>query len=236
VALILLMGALLARAFSLPYLVLLAGSVWLVTGLTFGTVRFAVRMATRAREETVAVRWLGRAIAILAAVAALAAFLSVAVAGMYVADGGYWPARYAITVVDPGGRPLPGVEIVLRGERRELRRSSDDARIGYWPLQEYEGRPLRTDARGELVVHQIDEGIQFGSSGCYLYGWDFETSSSRPDHKLEFRHPGFRPYTLDFWDLNRMASDAVGWPASVAVRVVLQPERAGEERSGTSGD
>jgi hypothetical protein len=213
----------LERARIAGYWWLLGPALWLVAGTVFGCVRILLRRCSGLAQQESKLDRVARPV--LAGVLALPAIVLLGnLADPSTAHGhdSYRRARYAITVVDPGGRPLSGVEVSLRGETMEPYQLDPEAPADHWPIQEYEGRPLLTDEGGRLVLHQSGRGPEWSNYAYSVFGMGFRTHCSRPDHALEFRRPGFRPRVLDYWDLNLRVADAPG--RTVDVWVVLQPE------------
>jgi hypothetical protein len=127
--------------------------------------------------------------------------------------GGYSPARYTFTVVDGQGLPIQGAQLSVLGPTRPARASDGcvedkpDEPVGSWPIFEAGGAPLVTDQDGRLVVHQQKARVQFSTWSSTLFGFIVATSTTRPDHALEFRHAGHRTVVLDFAALNRRACE-----------------------------
>jgi hypothetical protein len=78
-------------------------------------------------------------------------------------------------------------------------------RSGAWPILEADRGPLRTAGDGRLVVHQLEEWTQFSGWQRRVFGLVVASSSTKPDHVLEFRHAGHRPVRLDFDALDQRA-------------------------------
>jgi hypothetical protein len=164
--------------------------------------------------------------------------LLVAAPSIYVWDGMYRAARYTFVVMDPQGRPLADVEFVVHASEGpapgayEERADRKPPARAFSPIREYEGQPLRTDARGRLVVHQV--GIWLSGSGYTVFGINFEDDSHRPEYTFEFRRAGYNSRVLKLRDLNRLAAEEdhrrYQAPESrkrdpeVEVPVVLEPE------------
>ncbi len=218
--------------------------VYVVTSLAYGWLRWGLSGRSRrhpSREHRKA-RWARRIVAGVATVPVLFVVLLVAGAGAgsYHWDGGYAPARYAFTVVGADGDPIQGAELRVLGPTRDTRAEdwsqfvSWDTDLpvlsGSWPIYEFGPHALRTNARGQLVVHQVERGLQFGGFRSVVFGVTLEASTTKPDHALQFRCAGYQSRTLDFDALDRNAWKAresevegpAGIPlARVEVRVVM---------------
>lgn len=119
-------------------------------------------------------------------------------------DGGFYRARYVIRVEDPAGQPLQGVEFRVLGPSRRCH--EDGLEDGMWPVYEAGGRPLETDARGELVVHQPEGGLQYGGARWRLF-WIIPVGHFPPEFSCEFRKTGYRVTRMPFDEFNSRASD-----------------------------
>jgi len=225
--------------FLAPYWWLLGPVLWLVAGVTFGCIRWLLRRRERAQgAETKRQRRLRPVLAGLGTIPAVFLLLLVAAPSIYVWDGMYQPARYTFVVVDPDDRPLADVEFIVHtseglapGVYAEREDRTPSAR-SFSPIKEFGGQPLRTDARGRLVVQQV--GIWLGGSGYTVFAIDFENEGYEPEYTFEFRHHGYNSRVLKLCDLNRLAlrederrrqaSESRERRLEVEVRVVLEPE------------
>lgn len=216
---------------------------YVVSSLTYGWLRWITGGGGRRVRATTSRprQWTRRGLVALAALPLAGVILVLAGVGGYTGCGGYDPARYEFSVVDPDGQPIPGVALRVLGPSREVSAyvwndteepEGPRARLeGFWPVLEYSGDPLKTDAAGQLVVHQAEFTIHFSSSGVSIFGMHFETHSHGPRHAIELRHANFRPHVIQFMTLQEMALRTGAahtrgpggiWMRTVAVRVVME--------------
>lgn len=150
--------------------------------------------------------------------------------------GGFARARYRFRFVDTAGLPVAGVSLHVEGPVRPARERMVDRDGGQWPIHEAGQRGLRTDARGELTVHQPER---------HAYQWTvfeatlFSRARERPRFACVFKKSGYRPHRIRFTRLDELARWRIpGAPMhagpggfdypTIAVDVVLQAKQRGQ--------
>ena len=112
-------------------------------------------------------------------------------------DGGYPSGEVRISVTDRSGGPLDGVLMEVVDE-------SEEPALGY-PIDEIvEGSEVRSDSEGRIVVHQLHDGMQFGGTSRYLFGFiPLPGNATAPVYHVRFSKEGYRALEVDFMDLFR---------------------------------
>lgn len=194
---------------------LLLALLYVVAALTYGYFRWRALdclgpCRTPVREPT---RWQRTGLPVVAMLASGLLMTLLAFPTSRIGCGGYSPARYTFTVVDGHGVPIQGAQLRVLGPTRSARANDGCATdkpeepAGSWPIFEAGAAPLVTDQGGRLAVHQQKAGVQFSTWTSTLFGFIVASSTTKPDHALEFRHAGHRTVVLDFTALDRRARE-----------------------------
>jgi hypothetical protein len=131
-------------------------------------------------------------------------------------DGGFPPGEFRLTVLNEQNQPVPGAELrVYHGGTR-------DPAYGY-PLVEFTtARPLMGDESGQIVCHQLRDGLQFGGHAWKLL-WLIPMGARSPQFDCEISAAGYRPRTFEVWELFRLAYQRASPPSMTTVPVHGQP-------------
>jgi hypothetical protein len=120
-------------------------------------------------------------------------------------DGGFPPAEFVVQLVDEEGDPIQNAWLEVE--------SADTGEPSYeYPVYEFtQGERPTTGPDGQMVFHQVEQGIQFGGEGWDLF-WLFPMGSmDQPNFTVTFRAEGYQDYLINIWDLY----NATGGPVEI---------------------
>ncbi len=108
-------------------------------------------------------------------------------------DGGFPFVELQMSVVDVHGNALKNVKVSVTRHR------GGKPANGY-PIAEYVGAPLVTDAGGGITCHQTRSGLQFGGHAWFLF-WCIPVGTKAPQYDVHFDHPEEGRMTVSIWHL-----------------------------------